>query len=341
VAFDLRFTLHKLSVFCKVVEAGGVGRAAEQLYVAQPVVTAHVQSLEQRLGAKLFERDGRQTRLTPAGEAVYQWARETLTRARDLERELSGLSDGTAGSAVIAASMSLGSYLLPPILSEFHRDRPHASVSLTVLDPEHALEATATGAADFAVIVTDELPPPGRFDAALLGREELVVVLAPDYPLAGARVSVERARTLPFVSSPRDHLRRAIVDAELRRAGLDEIDVVIELGHPEAMKRAVRDGLGAAVLFRSAVREELETGLLRKITIAGTQLSVPIQLVRRKGKRMSLLQAQLVEFVRERVEGELSRARGRVTRRSAAGSRSSSGRSAPASRRARAAAGSG
>ncbi len=304
MAFDLRFTLHKLSVFCQVVESGGVGRAAEMLYVAQPVVTAHIRSLEERLGTQLFERTGRQTRLTPAGDAVYKWAREMLTRARELERELDGLGDGSAGAAAIAASMSIGSYLLAPILSDFRRDRPLATVSLTVTDPEHALEATATGVADFAVIVADQLPEPGLFHAEILGREELVVVVAPDSDLAGDRISIDAARTIPYVASPRSHVPQ-LVDAQLRRAGLDGVEVVIELGHPEAMKRAVREGLGATVLFRSAVRDELSAGLLREVQIIGTHLDVPIHLVRRRRKRLSALQEHLLGFVRERVGLEL------------------------------------
>jgi DNA-binding transcriptional LysR family regulator len=79
----------------------------------------------------------------------------------------------------------------------------------------------------------------------------------------------------------------------------------MELGSPEAMKRAAREGLGGTVLFRSAVREELESGLLREVEIAGTHLSVPIHLVCRHHKRLSTLQEHLLSFVRERVEQEL------------------------------------
>jgi DNA-binding transcriptional LysR family regulator len=309
MAFDLRFTLHKLSVFCHVVEAGGVGRAAELLYVAQPVVTAHVRSLEGRLGTQLFERVGRQTRLTPAGEAVYEWARETLTRARELERELDGLTDGTAGAVAISASMSIGSYLLPPILNEFRRERPLATISLTVTDPEHALEATATGSADFAVILADELPEPGRFDTEILGSEELVFVVGPESELVGDRVTVDDVLGVPYISSPHDHIRSRLVDTQLHRAGLDGLKVAIEFGHPEAMKRAARDGVGGTVLFRSAVREELEAGLLREVEIVGAGLSVPIHLVRRRRKRLSALQQDLLSVVRTRVEEELAASR--------------------------------
>lgn len=307
--FDLRFTLHKLSVFCRVVDAGGVHRAAEMLYVAQPVVTAHVQSLEKRLGTELFERSGRAIRLTPAGHAVYEWASETLTRARELERELDGISGGTLGAATIAASMSIGSYVLPAILSDFRRDRPGAAVSLSISDPEHALEAIATGAADFAVIVCERLPELDGFDAEILGREGMALVVAPDYPIRtddSCELSVEDIRRLPFIESPKGYIRRHLIAAQLGSVGLTDLSVVIELGHPEAMKRAARAGLGATVLFRSAVRDDLSAGLLREINIADTRLSVPVFLVRRHRTRLSRLQESLLSFVRARVEQELA-----------------------------------
>ena len=70
MALDSRVTLHKLEVFSLVVELGGVSRAAEQLFVSQPVVTAHIRSLEQRVGARLFYREGRNLRLTESRCAI-------------------------------------------------------------------------------------------------------------------------------------------------------------------------------------------------------------------------------------------------------------------------------
>ena len=128
---DSRVTLHKLEVFELVVEHGSVSRAAEQLYVSQPVVSEHLRSLERRVGAPLFYREARALRLTESGEAVHGWATDLLTRTRSLSRQIDGLSDGMRGSAVIAASMSVGSYLLPRVLAGFRRDRPATELGST------------------------------------------------------------------------------------------------------------------------------------------------------------------------------------------------------------------
>src|SRR6266487_757938 len=101
VSLDLRISLHKLDVLSRVVQLGGVSRAAEDLFVAQPVVTSHIRSLERRLDVVLFYREGRQFHLTDAGQIVHAWAQDVLTRTRELERDLGALSDGSTGNVVL------------------------------------------------------------------------------------------------------------------------------------------------------------------------------------------------------------------------------------------------
>jgi len=303
---DTRISLYKLEVFCHVVELGGVGRAADHLYIAQPVVSAHLRSLQERLGATLLVRRGRQMELTEAGEAVYRWATETLTRGRELSRELEGIADGTAGVAVVAASMSLGSYVLPAILADFRTARPGSTVSLEVTDPERVLESVYSGAADFGVLVSDGPPDAAHFTVSELGHEGLVLFGPPEGPPTASQVSPEEFARLPFVTTPRSHVRRALVDAVLAEAGVRPGPVTIELGHPEAIKRAVTRGLGVAILFRQSVLDELRSGALREITIEGTKLRTPVFMVLRRGKRLSALQRELQTTIDAGVQAQLS-----------------------------------
>ncbi len=136
--FDSYLTFQKLEVFCTVVELGSVTRAADRLCIAQPVVTAHVRSMEARLGYALVRRSGRNIALTEAGERIYRWATEVITRTREVERELAGLESGEMGNAVVATSMSVGSYALPPLLLDFHRLHPDGLVTVEISNPQGA-----------------------------------------------------------------------------------------------------------------------------------------------------------------------------------------------------------
>jgi DNA-binding transcriptional LysR family regulator len=300
MALDTRISLHKLEVFCTVVEVGSVSRAAERLYVAQPVVSAHIKSLEERVGAKLLQRRENRMILTEAGRAAYAWARDVLTRSREMEREVQGLEDGSQGAAVIASSMTAGSYLLPEILAAFRRDRPGAQLTLTTSDPEHATAAVQAGECDFAVLIAEE-DQIDRRDLRLsrVADEPLVLVAGVGHRPAGNELAVNELAALPFVSSPGRLSRQRMVDRQLAELGLSSTEVVIELGHAESMKRAVRSGLGVAFLFLSSVEEELERGELREITVRDARMTAPVLLVQREDKRFTPMQQHLVDTVRD------------------------------------------
>lgn len=302
---DTRVSLHKLEVFCVVAELGSVTRAAEQLFVAQPVVSAHLKSLEQRVGATLLQRRGNRMLLTEPGAAVHDWARAVLTRSRAMEREVDGLANGSRGVAVVATSMTVGSYMLPGVVAAFSSERPGTRITLLASDPEHAAAAAESGEADFAVLIGDEEDhlAHGSLVTEHLADEPLVLVAAPDGPPAPDELSITELSSLPFVASPGGLSRQRIVARRLASVGLGQLDVAIELGHPEAMKRAVRSGLGLSFLFRSSVREELERGDLREIAVRDAQLTAPVLLLHRRDRRMSLMQQQLLADVRGALQG--------------------------------------
>jgi DNA-binding transcriptional LysR family regulator len=298
--FDSRITFQKLEILCLVVDLGGVTRAAEHLWVAQPVVTAHIRSLQERLGVTLFHREGRRTILTDAGEQVYAWAQDVLSRTEQMQREIEGLADGSRGPIALAASMSLGSYLLPPMLSDFRERYPDAEITLIVEDPEGAVTSVERGESDLAFIVAPSPPQNPALAYELVGHDELVLVAAPDFRPGLDRMAVSELAEMPLVSTPRSHLRREMVDRQLSQHGVRANNIIIELGHPEAMKHATRAGLGACLLFRAAVEQELLDGKLVEIEFQDAALTVPVYFVRRLAKALTPVQSALVEAMRQR-----------------------------------------
>jgi len=298
---DSRISLQKLEILRMVVEVGTVTGTAERMYVAQPVITAHLQSLEGRLGVELFVRKGRRLELTDEGERVYSWACGVLDRGRDMMVELDALNRGARGAARLGASMSIGSYRLPAVLSEFRLARPQAQIALTIGNPETVLVGVEQGDFDFAVLILDRPPEDLPLAAELLGSEEIVLVTAPDGLPDSEAVPLNHLCKLPIVGSPRGSIRRRLIDQTLARFGVHEYETVLELGHAEAIKRAVDQGLGAALLFRSAVEVELARDALREVHFTGATLAVPIYAVKREDKVFSELQTHLLDAIRERI----------------------------------------
>ncbi|MFK3668385.1 LysR family transcriptional regulator [Ochrobactrum teleogrylli] len=296
--FASQATLHKLDIFCTVCELQSVTSTAMRMSVAQPVVTAHLRFLEDKLGVKLFERSGRRLVLTPAGRRVHTWANEVITRTRELERELNISGVAEVGSAIVSASMTVGSYVLPPLFSEFRKTYPSGGVTLLVSNPQLVTASVRDGSCDFGVCILDPRHDVDGLNVERLWSERLVLVVAAGSTLVGETVSPEEIAVLPFVSSPRNQVRRELEEDALRAHGIVGRQVVLEFGHPEAMKQAVRADAGVAFVMETSVRDECERGLLRRIATPSVDLSVPVFLVSRRDKSFSSFQSGLMDFVR-------------------------------------------
>jgi len=297
-AFDPYFTLQKLEVFCLVVELQSVTSASERLCVAQPVVTAHLRGLETKLGVTLVKRVGRNIGLTEAGERVYKWANDVVMRTREMERELSGLEDGVAGSAVLAASMTAGSYLLPALISSFSAAHPKGHVRLDCSNARAALDAVRSSACDFAVLVVHPSENLDGLTVSKLWDEPLLLASAPKSALIGDVARPEDLTGLPFISGPRYLVWRELVETQLRGHGVETRNVILEFGHAESQKYAVKGDLGLCFFLETSIRADLARGELRVVEIPGMQMVVPLYLAYRGEKKFSPFQTSLIEHIK-------------------------------------------
>lgn len=298
MALDTRIQLSKLEIFCRVVELESVTGAANELFLSQPVVTSHVRTLQERLGAKLLYRDGHSMRPTEAGQVAYEWAKDVLTRSQEMSRRMEGLADGSSGHAAVAASMTVGSYVLPPLLTRFRRRRPGARIGLDMFDPEHVVAAVESGEYDAGVLIANQRSLEAALVFEQVGDEEFVLVAGPGAEVPD-EITPRELAGLELIGSPHDRVREHLLSRLLDAAEVKRGPNAIELGHAEAMKRAVRESGSLSFLFGASVVEELRRGDLRRIRIRGIdRLPAPIYLAYRSGKDFSPMQAALLESIR-------------------------------------------
>lgn len=294
-----QLTIQKLEIFAKVVELGGVTRAAEFLGVAQPAVSAHLRDLERKLGVRLVQRTGRTLTLSEAGVRFHRWAEEILTRTSEMSRELSTLSDEATGVAVIGASMTAGTYALTELLSVYVGRHPNVSVETQIANTKVATEAARTGACDFSVLLLDPKQDLTGLVMEPLWEERLLLIAARDDKRIENRATLAQLSAVPFVGPPRNLVRRELEDQALYAQGMVNRNVVLELGHPEAIKRAVMAGAGVAFIEESAVLGDLERGDLRVVEAPEIHMVAPVFLAYRRGKCMTDMQANLMQFIRD------------------------------------------
>lgn len=281
-----------------VCELESVTRVADRMSVAQPVITAHIRFLEEKLGVKLFEKNGRRIALTASGRRVYQWANDIITRTHELQRELDLVREGVLGRAVIAASMTVASYVLPPLLAKFCKGGRGGSVTVQAYNPMLVTSSIHDGSCDFGVTILDPRQDIDGLVVKRLWTEQLVLVAAIENQTIPERLTLDDIAKLPFISSPRGQTRRELEEEALRAAGIKDRQVLLEFGHGEAMKQAVRGGPGVAFMLESSVRDELAKKELRLIKTPGLDMPVSVFMLYRRGKALSEFQMKLMDYIR-------------------------------------------
>ncbi|WP_317959638.1 LysR family transcriptional regulator [Phaeobacter inhibens] len=292
-----QITIHKLEVFCHVAELGSVSRAAEKCSIAQPVVTTHIKSLSQKIGVPLTKKNGRQISLTEDGKRIYDWAKEIVSQTRELEDELKDRKAGAIGSASIAASMTLGSYILPSVVSRFKESHAQSDISVQIANPKLASELVQRGECDFGFTIFDRVRGISSLEITPLYSEKLILAAARDTSIVGTEIAPESLSDLPFVTARTNTARRDLEDYALMTHGIVRSNIVLEFGHGEAIKQSVRAGSGIAFLFESSVKDELSSGVLREVRTPGMSLAFPVYFVRRKDKKMTAFQHKLANFI--------------------------------------------
>ncbi len=258
-ASRLRVSLRQLEVFVATARAGSTRAAADHVARSQSAASAALADLEASLGVQLFDRVGRRLELNENGRALLPKAASLLDQAMELEHLFSGEH---AAVLRIAASLTVGEYLLPEVLARWKREHPASPVQLMIGNTSEVIAAVAAYEVDVGFIEGPQKHPdlivrPWRSD-------ELVVVAAPSHPLAGRVAGRQQLRDAVWaLREPGSGTREAVDRWLVERVGLLHVD--FELGSPEAIKRLVAAGAALGCMPREVVARELEQGTLAEV----------------------------------------------------------------------------
>ncbi len=257
----------RLRLLVEIERRGSVSAAARAIGIGQPTASQHLRLLETAAGRRLVERDGRGSRLTEAGRVLAVRAGDALSALATAEEELQALDGLLTGTIHLGASTAPGAYLLPDVLGCFRREYPGVTVDVEVAASGEILRRLLEGRVQLAVVGAQEADPRIALEPFL--EDEIIGVAKPGLlPLEDGRLDPQRIGELTLLSRETGSSSRDIVEGELRAAGVWPRDRW-ELGSPEAVKRAAREGLGIAFLSRYAVAEEVEAGNLESFRLAG------------------------------------------------------------------------
>lgn len=245
-----------VKTFCAVVKHGGFSKAAEALSYAQSTVTMHIQSLEQDLSLRLFDRLGKKTILTEPGERFYQYAIELLViyeKAKEISRE----KHEVAGSLSITANESVAVYLLPGILKRFKEQYPKVNITIEASSGVNELQRLREGETDIVFRIGEQLEYDG-VKAILLRQEEFGWILPEGHTDQSYHQLLQQ---YPFIYTEPECSYRKLVHRVLMENGAAP-ERTLESSSIEVIKQSVMAQLGIAILPHMVVKEAEAQGLL-------------------------------------------------------------------------------
>ncbi len=257
------FNLYPLHVFRLVARGGSVTRAAQELFISQPAVSAHLKALETAIGEPLFERTPRGMQLTPAGTVVLEQVNRLFALYEEIPAAVNALRGRVRGEVTVAASSTPGAYLVPELLRQFQERYSDVRSVLRVGDSAEVLQWLLDYQAPMGVI--GEMNIADGLQSVEIGSDHLQLVAAAGDSLCRAKqVKAEHLRGRTLLLREEGSSTRAGAQSLLGEH-LKEFERVVEIPSPEAIKQAVASGLGVAVLSSWATKLEESAGLLQPV----------------------------------------------------------------------------
>lgn len=282
----------QLETFLEIARESSFSRAAKNLGYSQAAVTIQIRQLEAELGARLFDRLGKQVTLTHQGQVFSQHASRLMT---DLAQAKYALSEPAVltGRLCIGAIESVCSSLLPPLLTRFHQLHPQVSISIQTDSPEVLLERLNQNTLDIVYFLDKRMYSP-KWVKAMEEPDRVIFAASPSHPLAGGQAALQEVIRHPLILTEKNASYRLILEQHLAAMGL-EVAPFLEIGNTEFIIKLLLEGQGISFLPEFTVRPYLLSGRLRQIFVPGFSLDIWKQIVYHKDKWVS---REMEEFLR-------------------------------------------
>jgi DNA-binding transcriptional LysR family regulator len=298
IAYCYSMNRNHLALFHAVAQAGSISRGAAAARVSQPAVSKQIAELEDALGVRLLDRLPRGCRLTEAGRILADYAQRWHSLENDATRAIEEYRGLKRGRLTVGASLTIGGYLLPGVLAEFHRRFPDIELQVETANTQQIQRALLEGAIELGL--TEGPLESEELESTVFFQDELVAIAPAGHPLLKrSGVTAKEICREPFILREEGSGTRAVVERALGRTGL-KIKPLLSLASPEAIKNAVASGMGLAIVSRLIVALELQAGSLGIIPLKDLTIHRPLHRQRIRGRSQSPAMAKFLEVLKTR-----------------------------------------
>jgi LysR family transcriptional regulator, transcriptional activator of the cysJI operon len=295
-----RAILNQLWVFYNVALHNSFSLAAQALFMTQPGISTQIKLLENYYEVKLFERYGKKIKLTNTGEILFSYTERIFNLIQESGTIIEDIKGGNSGNLKISASLTMGTYYIPNIISVFKKNNPHIEIQMSVGNSGFVIDSILSFKTDLGFLAYRV------FNEKLVIKpfmeEELVMIAAPHHPLVSQKnVDLRILNGQSFIMREKGSATREEIEAKFKSENI-EIKVVMELGSTEAIKYTVEAGLGISIVPAEVVRREVEANLLKVIRFSDKKFTRKFYIAYHKDKHLSHIINHFLETALELID---------------------------------------
>ena len=292
--------LKQLEAFVQVSESGSFSKAAKELFLTQPTISAHISSLEKELNVRLFIRNTKEVSLSDDGKDLYRYAKQITDLEKAIEERFYMDSDDGKHFITIAASTIPAQYLLPKVLMCYRERYPKEQIKIMETDSSEVVTQVVDHMVD--VGFTGTVLEKKHCKYIPFYKDELAVITpdTPEYRILKEqnRDDIDWIKRKPLILREEGSGTRKEAEKQLKNAGtsMEDLDIVASIANQETIKKSVKQGMGITVLSRLAAEDE--DGLLI-FPIPGADEGRDINLVYNKNYQMTRSADRFIRIVKE------------------------------------------
>ncbi len=290
----LALTLRQLEIFLAVAETGHVTSAAKRIHLTQSAVSMAISEMENILNGPLFDRQGKKLILNDRGRFLLPYAREIVNKVRNIELLLSEPEGELVGHLHVGASSTIGNYVMPYVVSAFTREHPKVYINLVVGNSRQIEQQVEEGVLDIGFI--EGLVHSNKIESQEWLTDRLNIIANPQHPLCQKKeLSVHDLVDARWIMREEGSGTAEIFKNTISKY-ISNFEVFLELGHTEAIKKAVEAGMGLSCLSALTVCREVENGWLKILHIPELEITRQLLIIIRKDKLKTNLLREFISF---------------------------------------------
>jgi DNA-binding transcriptional LysR family regulator len=289
--------LNQLKIFYLTAKKGSLSAAAESLYITQPAVTKAIQRLQAYYDIKFINPIGKKLVLTDAGGVLYEIAEKIFELESQAEESIRDFQQRQRGYIRILSSESFGDYYLPQIMIPFCKKHPLVRISMNILPTGQVVDATATLNNDLGFISYPVDHPKLVVKEVL--EDQLVIITPARHPFVNKKqLDAGDLEGRLIIMHEIDSAPRRAIEEYIRNNEIC-VKIPLEISSNRAIKRAVEEGIGIALISRKVANEEIQAKRLKAFPLSDPSMNRKFYMVHHKDKYISEPLQSFIDMVFE------------------------------------------